>query len=142
MTPREKDLLQATWSQVARIGTPAMALFYKRLFETDPATAQLFGGVDMSAQEQKLLDAIGAVIGGLDDLAALVPVLEDLGRRHAAWGVTDAHYDTVGAALLWALEQGLGESWTEQAATIWTAAYALVSDVMKGAGNSPLEAAA
>ena len=142
MTPREKDLLRATWLQVVRIGAPAMALFYKRLFEIDPGTARLFVGADMTAQHNKLLVAISAVIDGLDDLAPLIPVLEDLGRRHVGWGVTDDHYDSVGAALLWTLEQGLGEGWKEDAARAWAAAYTMVADVMKGAGNKPLEAAA
>ena len=48
------------------------------------------------------------VVQGLDHLEALVPALADLGRRHAQYGVTANYYDTVGAALLWTLEQGLG----------------------------------
>ena len=142
MTPREKDLLRGTWLQVVQIGAPAMALFYKRLFEIDPGTARLFGGTDMSVQEQKLLQAISAVIDGLDDLAPLVPVLEDLGRRHAGWGVTNAHYDSVGAALLWTFEQGLGPSWTEEAAQDWAAAYDLVASTMQGGVAGPLRNAA
>ncbi len=52
--------------------------------------------------------------------------------RDAAYGVTDAHYETVGAALLWTLEKGLGTSWTQDAAAAWTAAYGFIAGVMQG----------
>lgn len=114
-----------------------MALFHKRLFEIDPRTARLFAGTQMTAQEQKLLQAISAVIDALDDLTPLVPVLEDLGLRHAGWGVTDAHYDSVGDVLLWMPEQGLGEARTAEAAGAWAEAYGVVAAIMKsGAGKS------
>jgi hemoglobin-like flavoprotein len=56
------------------------------------------------------------------------PTIADLGKRHPGYGVTDAHYDSVGAALLWRLEQGLGEA--------WTAAYALLAGVMREVANA------
>ena len=55
-------------------------------------------------------------MASLNRLDALVPVVEDLGRRHAGYGVKDEHYDSVGAALLWTLERGLGKAWTPQVA--------------------------
>jgi hemoglobin-like flavoprotein len=73
------------------------------------------------------------VVQGLDHLEALVPTIADLGRRHAQFGVTDAHYDTVGAALLWTLERGLGSGWTAEVKAAWSGAYALLADVMRAA---------
>lgn len=63
----------------------------------------------------------------------LVPKVEELGRRHAGYGVTDAHYDSVGAALLWTLEQGLGHAWTPEMASAWTEVYRLLSGIMRNA---------
>ena len=51
---------------------------------------------DMGAQHRKLAQMLTAAVKGLDHLNRLVPVVQDLGRRHARYGVTDAHYDTVG----------------------------------------------
>jgi hypothetical protein len=59
---------------------------------------------------------------GLDHLEALVPTIADLGRRHARYGVTDGHYETVRAALLWTLEQGLGSKWTPDVKAAWSGA--------------------
>ena len=77
------------------------------------------------------------VVQGLDHLEALVPTFADLGRRHAQYGVTEGHYDAVGAALLWTLEQGLGSGWTPEAKAAWSGAYALLADVMRGAAGEP-----
>ena len=76
---------------------------------------------------------LGAAVKGLDDLDALVPVVEDLGRRHVDYGVEDSHYDTVGAALLSTLETGLGDAWSEDAKEAWTSVYVVLADTMKAA---------
>lgn len=56
-----------------------------------------------------------------------------MGRRHLNYGVQDEHYDTVAGALLWTLEQGLGEAFTDEVKEAWTAAYVLMAGVMKDA---------
>jgi nitric oxide dioxygenase len=63
----------------------------------------------------------------------LKPVLESLARRHTAYGVCDDHYGSVGAALIWTLEQGLGESFTAETRDAWTSAYLAIADTMKAA---------
>ncbi len=64
-----------------------------------------------------------------------MPAVQDLGRRHAGYGVEEAHYDSVGGALLWTLEKGLGAAWTEEAAEAWSAAYALLANTMIDAAH-------
>ncbi|HMA15065.1 MAG TPA: globin domain-containing protein, partial [Kiloniellaceae bacterium] len=71
----------------------------------------------------------------LDRLDSLVPVLEDLGRRHVGYGVRKQHYRTVGAALLWTLERGLGAAWSDEAEEAWAQAYAIVSGIMSAAAE-------
>ena len=63
----------------------------------------------------------------------LVPAVESLGVRHAGYGVVDKHYGTVAEALLWALEQGLGDTFTAEVKAAWTEIYGLLATVMKGA---------
>ena len=43
------------------------------------------------------------------------------------------HYESVGTALLWTLEKGLGADFTEPVKTAWTEAYATLAGVMKSA---------
>jgi hemoglobin-like flavoprotein len=136
MFPETKHILKTTWAELVPISDAAATLFYDRLFMLDPSLKPLFANADMKEQRRKLMQAITAVINGVDHLDALVPTLENLGRNHARYGVVDRHYDTVGAALLWTLEQGLKDDWTPAAKSAWTAAYATVATVMRGAAAS------
>ena len=142
MTPVQKGLVQTTWKRVVPIADTAATLFYVRLFEIDPSTKPLFRQTDMAHQRKKLLQIIGTAVVSLERLDALVPVVEDLGRRHAGYGVKDEHYDSVGAALLWTLERGLGKAWTPEVAAAWTDTYVLLSTVMRNAQKQAVKAAA
>ena len=135
MSPEQKSLVQETWHQVVPIADTASALFYERLFEIDPELRRLFDGVDMESQRQKLVQALALVIGGLDEIEELIAEVAALGRRHSVYGVKDAHYDTVGAALLSTLETGLGDSWTAEVKAAWTAAYGFIAEVMQRAAK-------
>jgi hemoglobin-like flavoprotein len=135
MSPEQKTLVKSTWSKVVPIADAAASMFYTRLFEIDASTRSLFKNADMAEQRKKLVQALATVINGLDNLAPLVPVLEKLGKGHVRYGVTDKHYDSVGAALLWTLEQGLKDAWTPAAKDAWTAAYGTVAGVMLGAAR-------
>ena len=96
----------------------------------------MFAGVDLEKQRQKLIHVLNVVVGALDRIEELVPTIADLGRRHVGYGVRDAHYDSVGEALLWTLEQGLGNAWTAEVKAAWAAAYALLSGVMREAAEA------
>jgi NAD(P)H-flavin reductase len=84
----------------------------------------------MAAQRDKLVTALGAVVSNVDNIDAVVPVLQQLGRDHRRFGATAAHYPAVGASLLATLSYFLGPQWTEQLAADWAAAYGLVAKVM------------
>ena len=89
----------------------------------------------MAEQRKKLMQMLTAAVKGLDRLEQLVPVVQDLGRRHARYGVAESHYDTVGAALLWTLEMGLGKAFTAEMKEAWTAVYVLLATTMKDAAR-------
>ena len=142
MIPQQKMLIQKTWSQVVPIADQAAAIFYQRLFEIDPSTRPLFNTTDMAQQRKKLLQVLGVAVSSLDNLGALSKTVEDLGRRHAGYGVKDAHYDSVGVALLWTLEQGLGSAWTPEAAAAWKEVYEILSGIMRQAQQAATAKAA
>ncbi|MBC7205277.1 MAG: hemin receptor [Methyloversatilis sp.] len=132
MTPQQINILKSSWAKVVPIKDTAAELFYGKLFELDPAVKPLFKG-DMKEQGRKLMAAINTVVNGVDNLGPMVPVLQDMGKRHVAYGVTDAHYDTVGAALIWTLGQGLGDAFTPDVKDVWVGAYTTIAGVMKEA---------
>ena len=130
MTPAEKNLVQTTFATLVPIADQAAALFYARLFELDPSLKPLFKS-DLNEQGKKLMTMIGVAVKGLDTLDELVPAVKNLGRRHAGYGVTDAHYETVGGALLWTLEKGLGSAFTPDVKAAWTTVYTVLATTMK-----------
>ncbi len=139
VTTAQKDLVQASFVEIATIADDAAILFYDRLFELDPSLRAMFRG-DMAEQRKKLMQMIAAAVKGLDRLDQLVPAVQGLGRRHAGYGVTDRHYETVGEALLWTLQMGLGRNFTPEMKDAWTAVYTLLATTMKDASRGVLVA--
>ena len=135
MNEQQIKLVQESFAKVAPIAETAANLFYGKLFELDPSLRTLFKG-DMQEQGAKLMKMIGMAVNSLNNLDALVPVVQDLGVRHVDYGVEDAHYDTVGAALLWTLGQGLGEAFTTEVEAAWTETYTVLATVMKDAASA------
>jgi hemoglobin-like flavoprotein len=135
MTSEQKRLVQVTFAKVAPIADAAAAIFYARLFELDPGLKPLFTA-DIRAQGRKLMRMIGMAVNGLDRLDDLVPVVRQLGMRHAGYGVKDEHYDTVAVALLWTLERGLGPDFTPEVQDAWVAVYGVLASTMKEAAAS------
>ena len=136
MTPENIALVKSSWQQVLPIQKAAAELFYGRLFDLDPSLRLLFRG-DMTEQGRKLMTMINTVVMSLDRLDPLLGTVEDLGRRHVGYGVTEAHYDTVGSALLWTLGQGLGAQFTPPVEVAWAEAYTTLASVMKQAAYTP-----
>jgi hemoglobin-like flavoprotein len=135
MTPEQITLVQDSFNKVVPIADQAAALFYQNLFETDPALKPLFKG-NMEEQGKKLMQMIAVAVSKLNDLPTLVPVLQNLGKRHAGYGVVNAHYDTVGAALLKTLGQGLGDAFTSDVKAAWTTAYGVMAKTMIDAAGT------
>ncbi len=132
MTPEQIDIVQSTFKKVAPIADTAADIFYDRLFEIAPDTRALFPEV-MTDQKKKLMQMIGVAVNGLKDLDAIVPAVQNLGARHQGYNVTEAHYDSVGAALIYTLGKGLGDDFTPEAEAAWTETYGLLAGVMKEA---------
>ncbi len=133
MTPDQVALIRETWGKVVPIADTAATIFYNRLFDLDPALRPLFAHSDMAEQRKKLTQMLAVAVANLDKGEVLVPAVEALGRRHGGYGVSDQMYDTVGSALLWTLEQGLGPAFTPAARNAWTEAYVTLAGLMKNA---------
>src|SRR5215475_5769331 len=126
MNSRQIELVQESFSKVQPIAVEAARLFYQRLFEIDPSLRPMFRG-DIEEQGRKLMQIIGVAVASLRQLDRILPAVEDMGRRHAGYGVRDEHYATVASALLWTLEQGLGSAFTPDVRDAWVAMYEVVT---------------
>jgi len=128
-------LVQSSWKHLGP-GVSFGHLLFRRLFELDPSLRGLFRS-DMEEQAERIVRTIGVVVDGLGKPSLLVPVLSALGRRHTIYGVQPKHYDTMGAAVLWALKSSLGNDYTDEIGVAWSAAYRFISHVMQ---QAPVEA--
>ncbi|NQW20100.1 MAG: hemin receptor [Chloroflexi bacterium] len=135
LTDDQVKLVKANWAAVKPIKETAAELFYNKLFELDPSIRSLFRE-DISIQKKALMATISFAVATLNHPDKLVPAVQELGARHGKYGVTPAHYGTVGKALLWTLEQGLGEAWTPEAKTAWTEVYGVLSTTMIGSAKA------
>jgi hemoglobin-like flavoprotein len=140
VTPREIELVQSSWKQVQPIAAQAAAMFYGRLFLLDPSVRPLFRG-DLRDQGTKLMSMISVAVNALSRIETLVPAVQALGRRHAGYGVEDRHYDTVEAALIWTLGEGLGDAFSAETEQAWRTAYGVLASTMKEASRIPAIAA-
>ena len=130
MTPRQIELVQQSWAQVAPRADEAGRLFYGNLFALAPEVRSLFGG-DIEAQGRKLMMMMSYAVKGLNRLDALRPGLEALGRRHVDYGVRDEHYAIVGKALIETLREALGRAFSAEVEQAWASAYAALAGAMQ-----------
>ncbi|KQB42151.1 Globin domain-containing protein [Flavobacterium daejeonense] len=125
-------LVQESFEKVKPIAPTAAKIFYSKLFELDPALKPLFPSGDeaMEAQGNKLMMMLSSAVAGLSNLEMLVPVLQNLGKRHVEYKVEPSHYNTVGAALLDTLAVGLGDDFTPEVKEAWASVYGTMATVM------------
>ena len=132
MTPRQIELVQNSFSMIAPTLESTGMTFYERLFELDPSLRHMFQS-PREEQARKLGHVLTVVVKGLSRPQQILSAVEELGRRHLLYGVRQEHYATVGAALLWTLQNGLGEVFTSEVREAWTCAYLFLSSTMQQA---------
>jgi len=132
MTPDQIHLVQASWAKVQPLQAVAADLFYGRLFELAPDTRPLFKR-DIHVQGTMLMHTLDMVVRSLPRLADVLPAAQNLARRHVGYGVQAKHYDSVGTALIWTLEQAQGAAFTPALRQAWIAAYSTLAGAMKEA---------
>ena len=140
MTLEQIAIVQNTFAQIRPVAEAAAGLFYTRLFTLDASLRSLFKG-NMQQQGVVLMRMLALAIDSLHCPDALLPTLQALGQRHAGYGVRAEHYETVGAALLWTLEQALAEQWTAETCAAWSAVYTLLASAMQTAPEAELATA-
>ena len=130
MTTNQIELVRSSWTKVAAIDPEVVGeLFYNRLFTIAPEVKPLFHG-PMPGQYRKLLSMLNYVISKLNKLDEILDEVAALAKRHVMYGVKPEYFTPVGAALLWTLEQGLGDDWTGETKEAWIECYTILSTAM------------
>jgi methyl-accepting chemotaxis protein len=129
MTKEQIILVQQSWSKVLPIAKEAGHLFYQKLFAAAPGVRHLFKP-DISEQANKLVMMLGYIVAKLPQMDELLPDVQRLGEKHAAYGAEPAHYEVVGQCLIATLQEGLGDEWKPEVQDAWLTAYNTLKNVM------------
>ncbi len=135
MNPSQIALIRRSFDLLAPQAQETADLFYAQLFRRAPALRGLFRG-DLHAQGRRLMEMIGAAVGLLDHPESLLPVLAQLGARHAGYGVRPGDYRLVGEALMATLDERLDRAFDASTRDAWATMYALVSTTMVAAAGT------
>ncbi|NNF77425.1 MAG: hemin receptor [Rhizobiales bacterium] len=131
MSPEEIEHVNQSWQSIVLMGDTAIQMFYRRLFDIDASAHALFSETQMAEQRVKFMETFGLLVENIGNLEAHEPMLEELGRRHAAVGVEDHHYDAVHQALVSTIESGLGHVLDREARIAWDIAYRRMTAAMR-----------
>jgi hemoglobin-like flavoprotein len=93
----------------------------------------------MERQRQALLNMLVVLRESLRDLDDIVPDLQDLGERHAAYGAQSEHYPVVGQVLIGAMQKTAGDAWKPEYTAAWQEAYGVVQGVMLQGASAGVE---
>jgi nitric oxide dioxygenase len=129
VTPTDVALVQRSFHQIVPIGEQAAALFLARLFELDPALRTMFGG-NIQEQGRQLIASLATAVASLEQTEVAVQAIREYGAQLGGYGVIEEHYASVGAALLWTLQKGLGPEFTPAVCAAWTNIYTRLAKIM------------
>ncbi len=124
------ELIRKNFFSIAERADELTKTFYTTLFMRYPGVAPLFDGVDMEQQRKMLANAIVFVIENLETMDVARSTLEEMGRRHIAYGAEAEHYPAFGECLLHAIATITGDAWTDELQANWTEALGVISTIM------------
>ena len=135
MTTEDISRIKNSWKSLREIKPEIIGdVFYTKLFLESPELKPLFTG-PREQQSRKLINMLNVVIARLDRLDELKDDIRKLAIRHTGYGVRPAHYDLVGAALLWTLKTALAAEWSEALEKAWVKCYSTLATTMITAGS-------
>lgn len=106
--------------------------FYQRMFRENPEVLAFFNPAHQHAgtQQRALAGAICAYAQHIENPAVLADAVELIAQKHASLQILAEHYPIVGANLLAAIQEVLGEGATEAVIDAWGAAYGVLADIL------------
>ncbi len=130
MRDREIHLLQESLAKILPVKKEASELFYNKLFNSDPNIKNICR-TKAEEREKKFVQVLNLLIGVMDKIHEIDPIVHDITLTYIERGITDKDYDTFGKALISTLQTVLGKDFTPEAKSAWMTAYSLLSKAMK-----------
>jgi hemoglobin-like flavoprotein len=130
LSPRQVDLLRASFAQLEPKAKVAALAYYQRLFATHPELrAQL--RADLDTETRRLMELLRAATEFADQPAMLQSYLSVPGRSCPGFDASAPHLPAAGDALLWSLDATLGGELSPETRVAWAALHSTVSALVR-----------
>lgn len=125
------DIIKSTVPVLKIHGVDITTTFYKNMFEKNPEVKPLFdmGRQSSGEQPKALAMSILASAQNIDNLPAIMPVVNKIAERHCNSNVKPEHYPIVGKHLLDAIKEVLGDAATDEIIDAWGKTYGVLAEV-------------
>jgi hemoglobin-like flavoprotein len=132
ITAREVALVQQSFEKLQPVGATMSELFYSRLLEADARLASLLGRRS-GERHAAFVSLLTAGVLSLSDPDELARLAGRIAQDELSFLLFRRHYVSVGCALVWTLEQGMGRDFTAEVRDAWCNAYAAVAQMVRQA---------
>ena len=135
LTQPQRDIVTATVPILEQGGEALTRHFYQGLFRDYPEVLPYFNQAHQHSGEQQraLANGVLAYARHIDKLDALGGLVATIINKHVALQIRAEHYPLVGASLLKAIREVLGEDVaTDAVIEAWGAAYGQLADILAG----------
>ena len=125
------DIIKSTVPALRTHGVEITKTFYKNMFEQNPEIKSLFNMNKQASGEQPkaLAMSILAAAQNIDNLPAIMPVVNKIGEVHCNSNVKPEHYPIIGKHLLEAIKEVLGDAATDEIIDAWAKTYGVLAEV-------------
>lgn len=125
------EIIKSTVPVLKEHGVAITTTFYKNLFESHPEVKPMFNmGRQSSGEQPKALAmTVLAAAQNIDNLSAIIPVVNNIAKKHCDVNVKEEHYPIVGSTLLEAIKEVLGDAATDEIIDAWGKAYGVIAQV-------------
>src|SRR4029453_7661821 len=130
LSAKSIQIIKSTVPVLEIHGVTITKRFYQLLFTNHPELLNLFNHANQKQgrQQTALAKAVYAAALHIDNLAAIIPVVKQIGHKHRSLGVKAEHYPVVGKYLLMAIKDVLGDAATDDILNAWAEAYGIIAD--------------
>lgn len=123
------EIVKSTAPLLAETGTKLTEHFYARMFNHNPELKDIFNMSNQftGAQREALFNAVYGYAANIDNLPALLPVVEKIAQKHASFNITADMYSIVGDHLLATIDELFSPG--QEVLDAWAEAYGVLAQV-------------
>lgn len=145
LTQAQRDIIKATIPLLETGGEALATHFYNIMLDGHPEVRPLFNQAHQAngSQPRALANGVLMYARNIDRLENLGPLASQIVNKHVALQILPEHYPIVGACLLRAIREVLGEEIaTDEVIAAWAAAYQQLADILISAEEQVYESVA